>query len=174
MSLKIDKYQGPKSDKLKSDLRSIFESCFTEDWDTCVPYSDDATFVASQNGKIVGFVMIHEPPYKFPVKDHGMYFYNLCVLEKYRNEGVATALLEKIKSVYNVLHCHILTKDPWHDWLKKQGFSSSGVWNRVYVEYTYPTDIVVEDTTEVKKATELLNMNYYDPYENIVYCQPLV
>jgi ribosomal protein S18 acetylase RimI-like enzyme len=147
-------------------MRDCFRESFPKDgWKASFPHEADTVYLAKLNNVVLGFCVIHCPPYRF--KDTtGLaqtYIYNLCVAPIHRRTGAGAALLRAVKTDYPHCCCHVLIDNPYHVWFAKQGFNIIGKWREIYIEY------VGWETKAKLAALPTPNLRNYDPEEGIIY-----
>lgn len=155
---------SPRNEKY---FKAIFNKSFDEKWKPSVPFPADPVYAVYEEDRPVGFCMVHDaPPYPFlgsqsDKVDTRPYMYNLCVDPAHRGRGVATAIIEHLKSQHTDILAHMTTSSD-SQWFEKRGFNRIGVWRGNLVEYSSGT--VASNPVKVLESTP-----YYDPEENCVY-----
>ena len=149
-------------------LKSIFKRSFGESWKNAISDRKDKTFVVYKKNRIkpVAFCMIHDtPPYEFKCGS-GVYMYNLCVDPEFRDNGIGTQLVNKVKEYFgnkNVnVHFHTKIDDTRaHQWMVKRGFYLHNEWKHLLESSTIGTKTVFKQT----------EYTHYDPVENLIYME---
>lgn len=145
-------------------------------WKNNVPYPDDPIWYVSSGDCIVGFCMVHEStPPGVDVAGPGAYFYNLCVLPNFRNQGVATKIIETLKLEYpDGIYCHQLTNSktiPKPNWLLNHGWVFVGNWRTQLDTFYWNSDVEARElASQIPEEQKSWPGSYhYDPVENVVY-----
>ena len=110
---------GPGDDDLFTSLMDVFGRVF-EDMETYTGAPPGQTYrrellanpyffalVALKDGVVVGGLAAYELP-KFERERSEVYIYDLAVLEAYRRQGIATALIEHLKPIAAARGAHVI------------------------------------------------------------------
>jgi GNAT superfamily N-acetyltransferase len=148
-------------------MKTVFSQSFDDTWKNGVAFDQDNVITATTDGKIVGFVFIHNTtPYKFRGGSTGFYMYNLCVSPLMRKTGIGTKLIKSVQDTYVVVHLHRMQKNNTHAWLVKMGFTAREMWRGELLEYTYPDYMVPKENVNVGLNAPT---SMFDAIEGVMY-----
>jgi GNAT superfamily N-acetyltransferase len=169
----------------KSNIKKTFKKSFKQaSWVESVPYlTDNVIYVKNCKDtdppvadKIVGFLMYHtdieqNKLFGFEHKEYP-YIYNLCVQPQFRNNGMASAMIERMKEAHDGLNLHHVAStgtQEAHDWFIKRGFIRGDVWRVNHAQYTWEKNNVELTLTENEKVKDIIVSPYYDQAGNFFY-----
>lgn len=101
---------------LRSDLFMSGTKKYTDDeLKSIIGNEETPIFVFEQNGKIVGhaFCIIESYESEIWVKHKTLYIDDICVDEKERGKGIASALVEYVKNYAKQISCYNITLNVW-------------------------------------------------------------
>jgi GNAT superfamily N-acetyltransferase len=173
----------------KSNIRKTFKKSFRNtNWADASPYpTDNVIYVKNCKNttppvadRIVGFLMYHtdmeqNKSFGFEHNEYP-YIYNLCVQPQFRNNGMATAMIERMKELHSGLNLHHIASSgakKAHDWFTKRGFIRGDVWRVNHAQYTWEhnnaTEVAEQLLSNSGQIRDIVVSPYYDQLGNFFY-----